>query len=407
MTKNFSTLQISRKPLIILVGILLGVSGGIVAAVNIDFENMDLSLPSIGSSGDNENDVTVGDLSYLKIRDTDESLLSDYSNKQFDFTNRVETDIDTSDTQDDAHIILNSDRLNDLEIQKQKAIEKTLELDNQNKALEAANQNKLIRSDNSYNNLGLDRSYNNNEAKEILNNDGCKGTDIHDEYLGCIKEPSNSFPKVAFNNTIQEQSNNQPQQNKDSVTENEKSLTKPLYSIGLNRLINVTISNNINTSNEGIVRAISNRGFYTEDSKVLLVPKGSVVFGAYAFGSSRAQTKIQIIWTHIKLPTNKVLTLTGAGTLNATGESEADAIVSNNYGKLLANIGLLSLVGQLANNSNATQGSFANSLSQQFGQTSVALINSSINEKPILKLKQGTTLNVLLKENLKIEEYSD
>lgn len=106
------------------------------------------------------------------------------------------------------------------------------------------------------------------------------------------------------------------------------------------KIITAVVETAINTDFGGEVKAIINRDVYSEKEKVILIPKGSKVFGSYSNGAE-ASGRISIIWTRIDLSNGYVINLQGT-TTDDLGRAGAQGRVDNKFKERIANAVLIS-----------------------------------------------------------------
>lgn len=75
------------------------------------------------------------------------------------------------------------------------------------------------------------------------------------------------------------------------------------YLLGRGKVIDAILETAINTNFTGEVRAVVIKDVYSDSGKVVLIPKGSRVFGSYTTVVDQNYGKIDIMWNRIDLPT--------------------------------------------------------------------------------------------------------
>jgi type IV secretion system protein VirB10 len=111
--------------------------------------------------------------------------------------------------------------------------------------------------------------------------------------------------------------------------------------LGRGKIIDAVLESSLNTDFGGEVRAVIARDVFSENGKIVLIPKGSRVFGTYTPTIEGAYGRISINWIRIDLINGYVLTFSGTGVDNL-GKKGADGRVDNKYKERLANAVLLS-----------------------------------------------------------------
>ncbi len=85
------------------------------------------------------------------------------------------------------------------------------------------------------------------------------------------------------------------------------------YVLSKGKVIDAVIETAINTDFAGEIRAVIARDVFSESGKVILVPKGSRVFGNFSSGIDTVYGRINIKWDRIDLPTGFTLSLDATG----------------------------------------------------------------------------------------------
>ena len=105
------------------------------------------------------------------------------------------------------------------------------------------------------------------------------------------------------------------------------------------KIIEAVLETAINSDLKGEIRAVISRDVFAEQGKLILIPKGSKVFGTYA--TSGAYGRIDIIWNRIDLSNGYTITLDGTGVDNL-GRKGDQGRVDNKFKERLTNAVLLS-----------------------------------------------------------------
>lgn len=89
------------------------------------------------------------------------------------------------------------------------------------------------------------------------------------------------------------------------------------YTLGRGKIIDAILETPINTDIGGDIRAIVSRDVYSQSGKVVLIPKGTRVFGSYSKGISEGgYGRVAVIWNRLDLPTGYIVNLEAYGTDN-------------------------------------------------------------------------------------------
>jgi len=108
------------------------------------------------------------------------------------------------------------------------------------------------------------------------------------------------------------------------------------YILGKGKIIEAVLETAINSDFGGDVRAVIVRDVFAEDGKLILIPKGSHVFGAYTTGGDVTTGRIDIGWSRIDLNNGYSLNLKG-DTVDNLGRKGITGRIDNKYKEQLTN----------------------------------------------------------------------
>ena len=106
------------------------------------------------------------------------------------------------------------------------------------------------------------------------------------------------------------------------------------YVLGQGKIIDAVIETAINSDFEGDIRAVISRDVYSEDAKVILIPKGTRVFGTFTADSGSG--RVTVNWTKINLESGYTLTMAAVGVDNL-GRAGAQGRIDNKYKEQMTN----------------------------------------------------------------------
>lgn len=109
-----------------------------------------------------------------------------------------------------------------------------------------------------------------------------------------------------------------PSRSVDEIEEraNFKKRTDIEYLLGKGKIISAVIETAINTDFTSEVRAIISRDVYSESGGVILIPKGSRIFGEFSNSVDNVYGRITINWKRIDMPNGYTLNFDGVGVDN-------------------------------------------------------------------------------------------
>ncbi|WP_375318576.1 TrbI/VirB10 family protein [Candidatus Tisiphia endosymbiont of Oplodontha viridula] len=102
------------------------------------------------------------------------------------------------------------------------------------------------------------------------------------------------------------------------------------------KIMEAVLETAINSDLGGEIRAIISRDVFSEKEKIILIPKGSKIFGVYATGTDGAYGRISIIWNRIDLSSGYTINLDGLAVDNL-GRKGEQGRVDNKFKERLTN----------------------------------------------------------------------
>lgn len=146
--------------------------------------------------------------------------------------------------------------------------------------------------------------------------------------------------------------------------------------------------------------------------RYLLIPQGSLLFGAYNSGVSFGQQRTQIIWTRLIFPDGESLVLEKLSGGDAIGQSGLADEVNNHWGQLFkaALVTTLLSVGSEAGtswNENNLMQAIRSGASDGFSMVGNRLIDRSLNVQPTLTDRPGLPFAVILRRDLLLKPYQN
>jgi type IV secretion system protein VirB10 len=157
------------------------------------------------------------------------------------------------------------------------------------------------------------------------------------------------------------------------------------YVLGQGKIIDVITETAINTDFPGEVRAIVTRDIFSESGKVILIPKGTRVFGLFSSSSSGGYGRISIKWTRVDLDSGYTLNLSGDAVDNL-GRIGVQGVVDNKYTEQMANalltsafsIGVAAGLDKIVPPVQSTQGGANANLAVNMQNTASSIYNDAI-----------------------------
>lgn len=174
-------------------------------------------------------------------------------------------------------------------------------------------------------------------------------------------------------------------------------------------IISAVLETAINTELPGNIRAQVMRPVYSFDGQNILMPAGTRLIGTYNSEISIAQRRVLIAWNRAITPQGKSVTLaaTGIDRLGRGGQAgNVDSRFVQRFGTAALITSLAAIPSFLANGdaSGGTTSSDATDVAQDVSNnlrdTTEDVLEDYLNLPPILRIPQGTPLNVLVNQDL-------
>lgn len=180
------------------------------------------------------------------------------------------------------------------------------------------------------------------------------------------------------------------------------------YVLAKGNTFDCALESAINSSNPGLVTCTTTSNSYSDNGKVVLVERGSLLTGEYT-GLKQGDTRLAVLWERIKTPEGVVIELNSLGT-DALGRSGFDGDVDKHWLERVGAAILLSTFKDLvayetAKNSNGNGTTIAFPSAQRSGEDVASqILKQSINLPPTLTKNQGERIAIVVARDL---DFSD
>lgn len=159
-----------------------------------------------------------------------------------------------------------------------------------------------------------------------------------------------------------------------------------------------------------IVGHVTQNVYDSPTGRFLLIPQGSLLFGAYNSGISFGQQRTQIIWTRLIFPDGESLVLEKLPGGDAIGQSGLSDKVNNHWGQLFkaAVVTTLLSVGSEAGTSQSENNlaqAIRSGASNGFSMVGNRLVDRSLNIQPTLTDRPGLPFTVVLNLDLVLKPW--
>lgn len=158
------------------------------------------------------------------------------------------------------------------------------------------------------------------------------------------------------------------------------------------------------TTYSGMVACQVSKDVYSANGEVLLIERGSEVFGEQRKGLMQGQAAIEVLWTRVDTPSGVVIDINSLGT-DTLGASGHPAEVDNHIGQRFGGAVLLSLIGDigqaLSTRSSGNGGQFNfNSTANAGHDIAAKTLESTINIPPTAYSMHGSAINIFVARDI-------
>jgi type IV secretion system protein VirB10 len=177
--------------------------------------------------------------------------------------------------------------------------------------------------------------------------------------------------------------------------------------------IDCSLRTKLNSTVPGKTACDVTRNIYSDNGKVLLVERGSVVTGEYQANLRQGMARIFILWTRIKTPNGVIIRLDSPGT-DPLGGGGVPGYIDNHFWQRFGGALMLSLVDDVARGVTGGNGSGSGGNQVNFGSTGEATQNmaaealkNTINIPPTLYKNQGEQVGIFVARDLDFSSVYD
>jgi len=159
------------------------------------------------------------------------------------------------------------------------------------------------------------------------------------------------------------------------------------------------------TTQPGMTRCILTRDVYSENGRVVLLDRGTVMTGFYDSGITQGQARIFVQWSRARTPKGVTVELASPGT-GPLGEAGVGGYIDTHFWQRFGGAIMISMIGDLGDWA-SRQGSSQGDNSIQFSNTSqgaeaaaTEALRNSINIPPTLYKNQGERVSIFVSRDL-------
>lgn len=227
--------------------------------------------------------------------------------------------------------------------------------------------------------------------------------------------------------------NNIIQLNKDPIDALQKTEIKVLPTatedrtkvIAQGKMLTAVLETAINTEMPGTVRGIITRDVYGESGNIVLIPRGSRLYGSYSSQIVRGQGRVEINWTRL-IRADGVDVAVTFNAADQFGRSGIEGDVDNKYGSIIGNSVLTSVLaigGAIAAEKLSGGGNVSTTLNPQQGTSTTVgkassqaiydvsktiidtvqqVVGNTIDIRPVIRVPQGTRITILVNDDMRL-----
>jgi len=195
--------------------------------------------------------------------------------------------------------------------------------------------------------------------------------------------------------------------------------------ISQGKMLTAVLETAINTEMPGTVRGIVTRDVYGESGNLVLIPRGSRLYGSYSSQIVRGQGRIEINWSRLIRPDGVDMNIAFQAA-DQFGRSGIEGDVDNKYGSIIGNSVLTSVLaigGAIAAEKLSGGGSVSTTLNPQLGTSTTVgkassqaiydvsktiidtvqqVVGNAIDIRPIIRVPQGTRITILVNDDMRL-----
>ena len=180
------------------------------------------------------------------------------------------------------------------------------------------------------------------------------------------------------------------------------------YILAKGSFIDCGLRTRLDSTVPGMTSCRVTRNIYSDNGKVLLIERGSVMDGEYKNNLKQGQNRIFVLWSRIKMPSGVIVHLDSPGT-DPLGGSGLPGYVDTHFWQRFGGALMLSLVDDFARvisteTSNSDSQINFNSTSSAATDMSTEALKNSINIPPTLYKNQGEQIGIYVARDLDFSE---
>ncbi len=154
----------------------------------------------------------------------------------------------------------------------------------------------------------------------------------------------------------------------------------------------------MDSSQPGYVSCIVPRNIYSDNGRVVLMEKGTKVFGEYQGGLNRGQYRLFVLWTRAVTPRGIAIDVSSPAT-DALGRGGMDGRVNNFFWQRFGTALLFSLVEDAATVGAEAVGNSASNTTRVPSDAASTILQQNSQIKPVLRKNQGEDVGITVAQD--------
>ena len=154
----------------------------------------------------------------------------------------------------------------------------------------------------------------------------------------------------------------------------------------------------MDSSQPGYVSCIVPRNVYSDNGRVVLLEKGTKIFGEYQGGLNRGQYRLFVLWTRAVTPRGIAIDV-GSPATDALGRGGVDGKVENFFWKRFGTALLFSLVEDAATVGAEAVGNNGSNTTRVPSDAASTVLQQNGDIKPVLRKNQGEDVGITVAQD--------
>lgn len=167
-------------------------------------------------------------------------------------------------------------------------------------------------------------------------------------------------------------------------------------------MIDCVLQTRIVSTHPGMTSCVTTRDIYSDNGKVLLLERGSLVTGEYQSGIQQGQARLFVLWNRVKTPNGVTINIDSPGT-DPLGGSGLPGKVNNHFFQRFGSALLLSMIEaglDRVAQSDSSGNNYYGSAAERSRRLSERTLDANINIPPTLYKNQGERINIFVARDL-------